>query len=78
MTEIRAALNAACPPPRGRERAVLVGASALVAIYADQKSLRDETNPEIDGVSVVITTEFPGWAIRDIDRRGRWHDVEQA
>ena len=75
LTEIKAAIQRAEPLREGRQRAVLVGSPALTAIYADQRSLRDHPGPKIDGVPIVITTEFQGWALVDVDAEGRRYDV---
>jgi hypothetical protein len=75
LTDIRAALKAAPPAVAHRERVILIGDSAEMAVYAEQLMLKDEIDPRIDGVTMRRTDEFRGWALRDVDRLGVWHDV---
>lgn len=69
----------ALPPVIGsRERVVLIGISARRSL--DLSVLAGEIGKldTIGGFFVRDTIEFEGWAIRDVDVAGQWHDVERA
>lgn len=75
VDDIRAALKAADPVADGRERVLLVGCSAERAIWCEIKALYQHPDPHLDGVPVRSTLEFDGWALRDVDEAGVWHEV---
>lgn len=66
-------------PRRGAERAILVGVSAERSILCavDGNRIGVAGLPEaINGVLVIRTLEFEGWAIRDCLASGKWIDAE--
>lgn len=75
VEDIRAALKAAGPVARGRDRVLLVGNSAQLAIWCELYCLHRHPDPQIDGIPMRSTLEFDGWAIRDVDAAGVWHEV---
>lgn len=80
LDEVKAALRAAAPVKAGRDRVVLLGIAAERSVIAHTASTegRTELIEKVDGVPIHTTSEFDGWAIRDVDKRGRWHDVGRA
>lgn len=73
LDDIRSALRLCEPVKAGQDRTILVGISAFRSLAAEFG--HDDAVPEkIAGVEVV-RTEFEGWAIRDVDKRGRWRDA---
>ena len=76
LRDIRAAVKAAPPLRRGWERIIFLGLSAEKAVSAEM-NIRDEDDPRIGGIEVVNTIEFAGWALREIDPKGQWHEVDE-
>lgn len=76
LSEIRAALANAPKVRRGWERAILCGFSAWQAVNAEMRfDQNKDAVPLIDGVYVTGTSEFHGWALREIGPNGVWLDV---
>ena len=67
-----------CPPKRaGWARCVFVGASAAYSMDAKLKHTGGNPFPDrFNGAQVYRTEDFLGWAIRDLDTNGKWHEVE--
>jgi len=79
LADIRKCLSALSPAGAGMERAILVGISAERSIMAELR-IREDAAPELPdslfGTIAVTTREFDGWAVRDCDAAGVWHDIE--
>lgn len=81
LEDITARLAQLKKPPRGAERAVLIGISAERSLRCalDAHRCGVEGLPEtLNGIPVMRTQEFDGWAIRDCLASGRWVDAEAA
>jgi len=62
-------------PPKGAERAILVGNSAERSIRCDPEFVIGLPD-KLGGLFVQRTTEFEGWAIRDCLKSGEWVDAK--
>lgn len=74
LSDIKAAMRQLPKLKRGHSRVVLVGISAERSLACDGIKTLDANAERMMGMALMPTLEFNGWAIRDCDTKGRWHE----